>query len=68
MMKYHLIIINFIITMKFDDDKEYSQTNLDGLSDYMLLTTLKVDNSGLNINFNNYYIGYYHNEILLKSN
>ena len=49
---------------EFDDDKKYSQTNLDGLSDYMLLTTLKVDNSGLNINFNNYYFGYYHNEIL----
>ena len=49
---------------EFDSNKKYSQTNLYGLSDYMLLTTLKVDNSGLNINFNNYYFGYYHNEIL----
>ena len=49
---------------EFDTDKIYSQTNLDGFSDYLLLTTIKVDNSGLNINFNNYYFGYYHNGIL----
>ena len=48
----------------FESEKKYSQTNLDGVSNYMTLTTLKVDNSGLNINFNNYYFGYYHNEIL----
>ena len=51
---------------EINPDKEYSQTNTDGLSNYMTLTTLKVDNSGLNINFNNYYIGYLHNEILTE--
>ena len=51
---------------EINPDKEYSQTNIDGLSNYMTLTTLKVDNSGLNINFNNYYIGYLHNEILTE--
>ena len=39
---------------EFNLDKEYSQTNADGLSNYLTLTTLKIDNSGLNINFNNY--------------
>ena len=48
----------------FESEKIYSQTNTNGLSNYMTLTTLKVDNSGLNINFNNYYFGYFHNEIL----
>ena len=51
---------------EFNLDKEYSQTNADGLSNYLTLTTLKIDNSGLNINFNNYYFGYLHNEILTE--
>ena len=48
----------------FNDEKTYSQTGNDGLSEFLLLTTLKVDNAGLNVNFNNYYFGYLHNEIL----
>jgi len=48
----------------FDSNKKYTQTNEDGLSNYLLLTTTKVDNAGLVINFNNYYFGYYHNDIL----
>jgi len=49
---------------EFDNTKEYSQTNINGMSDYLQLKTLKVDNAGLNINFNRYYFGYYHNDIL----
>jgi len=45
-------------------EKIYSNTMDNGFSKYLLLTTLKVDNSGLNINFNNYSFGYYHNDIL----
>ena len=43
---------------EFDDTKEYSQTNINGISDYLQLKTLKVDNAGLNINFNSYYFVY----------
>jgi len=48
----------------FDNTKIYSSTYGNGFSDYIVIRTLKVDNSGLNINFNNYSFGYYHNEIL----
>jgi len=51
---------------EFNLNKEYSQTGVNGLSNYLTLTTLKIDNSGLNINFNNYYFGYLHNEILTE--
>ena len=48
----------------FDNQKLYSQTADNGLSEYLLITVLKMDNSGLNIDFNNYFFGYYHNDIL----
>ncbi|MFL2940662.1 MAG: right-handed parallel beta-helix repeat-containing protein, partial [Candidatus Poseidoniales archaeon] len=54
----------FYFYNEFDDSKEYSQTKTDGISNYLLLKTLKIDNAGLNINFNNYYFGFYHNNIL----
>ena len=48
----------------FDTTKIYSSTYETGFSDYIELRTTKVDNSGLNIDFNNYHFGYYHNDIL----